>query len=236
MQALDEEETQMEDLRNKIGILENELQQKKQEMENVEASRFKALKKHSIAVSKFDEVHNFSKNLVSEVEMLQSQLQERDGEISFLRQEVTRCTNDVLAVTQMSKKKCSDEILNVLMWFDSLLSRVKDQAVTSDCQEHQVNECKEILQRQIMSLVSELENLRTVAQNSDVLLQQERTKVEEFEQKEQLLKDSLRAKESQILALQGSGDFVKPTNSTSEIVEVEQMVCSLYSPVVTIIP
>ncbi|KAL0312222.1 UNVERIFIED_CONTAM: hypothetical protein Sradi_5621500 [Sesamum radiatum] len=184
--------------------LENELQQKNKDLENLEASRAKALKKLSVTVSKFDELHYLSESLLSEVEKLQSQLQERDGEISFLRQEVTRCTNDALAVTEMSKKRSSDEIHDLFSWLDTLISRVHVQDIASDDpKSHPVNEYKEVLQKKILDLISELENLRGVAKNSDVLLQEERSKVEELAQKEQYLKNSLREKESQLVMLQG---------------------------------
>lgn len=228
MQALDEEEVEMETLSNKIVQLENELQQKNRDLENLEASRAKALKKLSVTVSKFDELHYFSENLLSEVEKLQSQLQEKDGEISFLRQEVTRCTNDALAVTQMSKKRSSDDIQDLLSWFDSSISRIPAHDLASDDSKSVMdNKHKEVLQKKILDLFSELENLRVVAQNKDVLLQEERNKAEELTQKEQLLKSSLRGMESQILMLHGAEDSAKATKSTSEIVEVEQMVCCL---------
>lgn len=225
MQALDEEESEMEHLTNKIAGLENELQQKNKDLDNLEVARAKALKKLSVTVSKFDEVHYLSENLVSEVEKLQSQLEERDREISFLRQEVTRCTNDALAVTQMSKKRSSDELLNLLSWLDSLISRVQVHDVAS--YDSKVDEYKEVLEKRVLDLISELENLRGVTQNSDMLLQEERSKVEELAKKEHYLKNSLREKESELLTLQGAAESAKSTNSTSEIVEVEQMVCCL---------
>ncbi|XP_047965693.1 trans-Golgi network-localized SYP41-interacting protein 1 [Salvia hispanica] len=220
MQALDEEETEMENLANKIVGFENELHQKNKDLENLEASRAKALKKLSVTVSKFDEVHYLSENLLSEVEKLQSQLQDKEEEISFLRQEVTRCTNDALAVTQMNKKS-SDEIREVLAWFDSSVSHLLVNDVTIDYSNHLVDECKEVLQKKILNLMSELENLRVTTQNRDILLQEERAKVDELTQKEQHLKNSLREMESQIVMLQGSGDSDKATLSSSEIVEVE---------------
>ncbi|KAK4435693.1 hypothetical protein Salat_0732800 [Sesamum alatum] len=224
MQALDAEETEMEDLANKVAGLENELQQKNKDLENLEASRAKALKKLSVTVSKFDELHYLSESLLSEVEKLQSQLQERDGEISFLRQEVTRCTNDALAVTEMSKKRSSDEIHDLISWLDTLISRVQVHDIASDdAKSHPVNEYKEVLQKKILDLISELENLRGVAKNSDMLLQEERSKVEELAQKEQYLKNSLLEKESQLVILQGAGDSTKAIESTSEIMEVEPM-------------
>ncbi|KAJ7958642.1 GRIP and coiled-coil domain-containing protein 2 [Quillaja saponaria] len=122
MQALDEEEMQMEGLKNKIEELEKVVQLKSIDVENLEASRGKVMKKLSITVSKFDELHQFSASLLSEVENLQSQLQDRDAEISFLRQEVTRCTNDVLLASQMSHRS-SDEVFGFLTWFDTILSQ-----------------------------------------------------------------------------------------------------------------
>ncbi|GFP81629.1 hypothetical protein PHJA_000306200 [Phtheirospermum japonicum] len=237
MQALDEQEAEMEDLTKKIGGLENDLLQKNQDLESLEASRAKALKKLSVTVSKFDELHYFSESLLAEVEKLQSQLQERDGEISFLRQEVTRCTNDALAVTQLSKTRGSDEILGLLSWLDSLVSRVyvHDDATSDDSKSRPVDEYKEVLQMRVMDLISELENLRVVARNSDVLLQEERCKVEGFAQKEQHLKNSLREKESELVMLQGAVESAKATKSTSEIVEAEQMTNNWASPA-TIIP
>ncbi|XP_042033297.1 golgin subfamily B member 1-like [Salvia splendens] len=220
MQALDEEETEMEILANKIVGFENELHQKNKDLENLEASRAKALKKLSVTVIKFDELHYLSENLLSEVEKLQSQLQEKDGEISFLRQEVTRCTNDALAVTQMSKKS-SDEIRELLAWLDSSISHVQVNDVTIDYSNHLVDEYKEVLQKKILDLISELENLRVTTQNRDIMLQEERFKVDELTQKEQHLKNSLREMESQLFVLQGVGGSDKATKSTSEIVEVE---------------
>lgn len=222
MQALDEQEAEMENLANKIVGLENELKQKNKDLENLEASRAKALKKLSVTVSKFDELHYLSENLLSEVEKLQSQLQEKDGEISFLRQEITRCTNDALAVTQISKKG-SDEIQDLISWLDSSVSRVQVHDVASDSKNLLVGEYKEVLKKKILDLISELENLREATQNRDMLLQEERIKVEEMTQKEQHLKNSLREMESQLVVLQGVGDSAKATKSTSEIVEVEPL-------------
>ncbi|KAL6524235.1 hypothetical protein OROMI_031330 [Orobanche minor] len=223
-QALDEQEAEMEDLTKKIEGLENELQQKNQDLKNLEASRAKALKKLSVTVSKFDELHHFSESLLSEVEKLQSQLQDRDGEISFLRQEVTRCTSDALAVTQLSKERSSDEILDLLSWLDSLLFRVQVHDIASDnSKSRTLDEYKEAMQIKVMDLISELENLRVVAKNSDMLLQEERCKVEAFTQKEEYLKNSLREKESELVVLQGAVESAKATKSTSEIVEAEQM-------------
>ncbi|KZV20729.1 nuclear mitotic apparatus protein 1 [Dorcoceras hygrometricum] len=230
IQALDEEESQMEDLVNKIRDLENELKVKNQGLESLEASRTKTLKKLSVTVSKFDELHSLSENLLSEVENLQSQLQERDGEISFLRQEVTRCTNDALNVTHMSKKN-SDEIHDSLTWLDMLISPEKSHdGASDDNKSYQVDEYKEVLRKKIMALILELENLRLMVKNSDILLQEERSKVDELAQNQLYLEHSLRDKESVIAMLQGAGGSVKPTSSTSEIVEVESITNKRASP------
>ncbi|KAI7987185.1 hypothetical protein LOK49_LG13G02881 [Camellia lanceoleosa] len=212
MQALDEEETQMEDLRNKIGELERVVQEKNVDLENLEASRGKAMKKLSITVSKFDELHQLSASLLSEVEKLQSQLQERDAEISFLRQE-------------MSNKRNSDEILDLLTWLDTMISGVLVNDVHFDDKKRDnVHEYREIFQKQIVSLVSEMEDLRAVVQSKDALLQVEKSRVEELTRKEESLENSLREKESQLTRLQGVGDSGHTGSTASKILEVEPLV------------
>ncbi|KAL9338631.1 hypothetical protein Peur_067646 [Populus x canadensis] len=230
MQALDEEEVQMEDLTSKTKELEKILQQKNLDIENLEASRGKALKKLSITVNKFDELHHFSESLLAEVEKLQSQLQERDAEISFLRQEVTRCTNEVLVASQMSSKRNSDDIHELLLWLDTLVSQVGMQDVnlydSSMAPEH-----KELLQKKITSIVSKLEDLQVVAQSRDTLVQTERNKVGELTRRIETLESSLREKESQLNMLEGVEDLGQTTNSVSEIVEVEPVINKWVAPV-----
>ncbi|KAK7384853.1 hypothetical protein VNO78_30556 [Psophocarpus tetragonolobus] len=222
MHALDEEEAQMEELTNRIVDLEKVVQQKNEEIENLEASRGRVMKKLSITVSKFDELHHLSANLLSEVEKLQSQLQERDTEISFLRQEVTRSTNDVLLASQMSNQRSSDEIFEFLMWVDSIVSHDGVHGIHGDMKSHsQVQECKEILHKKLMSLLSELENLREVAESKEALLQEERNKVEELSHKIEILETSLHAKELQLNLLEGVEETGKGPGTSSEIVEVE---------------
>ncbi|XP_014504393.1 centromere-associated protein E isoform X2 [Vigna radiata var. radiata] len=230
MHALDEEETQMEELTNKIVDLEKVVELKNQEIENLEFSRGKVMKKLSITVSKFDELHHLSANLLSEVEKLQSQLQERDTEISFLRQEVTRCTNDVLLASQMSNQRSSDEIFEFLTWVDMIVSHDGAHDIHPDMKNNsQVHECKEILQKKLMSLLSELENLREVAESKDAMLQVERSKVEELNHKTETLETSLRQKELQLNLLEGVEETAKVAGTSSEIVEVEP-VMNRWSP------
>ncbi|GMI81545.1 hypothetical protein like AT4G31570 [Hibiscus trionum] len=221
MQALDEEEVQMEELTKKIEELEKVLQQKNRDLEKLEASRGKAVKKLSITVSKFDELRALSESLITQVEQLQSQLQDRDAEISFLRQEVTRCTNDVLAASHISNKKDSDEINEFLIWFESIVPRVGLPDLHFDTKNSQVSEYKEIIHKRISSMISELENLLGVAKNKDELLQAERSKVEELIRREETLKKTLHEKESQLNLLEGVGDVGQAASLNSEIVEVE---------------
>ncbi|XP_020227497.1 COP1-interactive protein 1 isoform X2 [Cajanus cajan] len=222
MHALDEEEAQMEELTNKIVTLENVVQQKNQEIENLESSRGKVMKKLSITVSKFDELHQLSASLLSEVEKLQSQLQERDTEISFLRQEVTRCTNDVLLASQMNNQKSTDEIFEFLMWVDKIVAHDGVHDIHPDMKSNsQVHECKEILHKKLMSLLSELENLREVVESKDVMLQVEKSKVEELNRRTETLETSLHEKESQLNLLEGVEETAKGAGTSSEIVEVE---------------
>ncbi|WCJ30498.1 Trans-Golgi network-localized SYP41-interacting protein 1 [Euphorbia peplus] len=219
MQALDEEEVQMEDLTRKIEELEKVVQQKNLDIENLETSRGKALKKLSITVNKFDELHHFSESLLSEVEKLQSQLQDRDGEISFLRQEVTRCTNDSLIASQLSNKRNSNEINEFFAWLGTLVSLdVKFEESSG------IEEWKDIIERKIASILSELANLRVAAQNGDSLLQIERSKADELTRREESLVKSLREKEAQLNMLGVDGDLSMSTSANSEIVEVEPVI------------
>ncbi|KAG8058105.1 hypothetical protein GUJ93_ZPchr0002g25124 [Zizania palustris] len=86
MQALDEEEKELEVLENKSNDLEQMLQEKEFALRSLEVFRTKALTKLATIVDKFDDLHSLSESLLAEVENLQSQLQERDSEISLLRQ------------------------------------------------------------------------------------------------------------------------------------------------------
>lgn len=228
MQALDEEETQMEELNNKLEELEKAVQQKNIELENLEASRGKISKRLLVTVNKFDELHHLSESLLAEVEKLQSQLQDRDSEISFLRQEVTRCTNDVLVASQMNNKRDLEEFQEFLSWFDSMISQVGVHDLPIDDRKiSQVHEYKEILQKKISAIISEFEELRVVAQSRDALLQVEKSKVQELTHREEILRKSLSEKESQINMLEGVEDSGQETSFTSEILEVEPLVSHL---------
>ncbi|KAF2283561.1 hypothetical protein GH714_011987 [Hevea brasiliensis] len=88
MQALDEEEIQMDGLTKKVGELEQIVQQKKLDIGNLEASRGKVVKKLSTTVSKFDELHLFLKvsllrlksfNHSCKIVMLRSFLRQESG-------------------------------------------------------------------------------------------------------------------------------------------------------------
>ncbi|XP_017604382.1 trans-Golgi network-localized SYP41-interacting protein 1-like isoform X3 [Gossypium arboreum] len=224
MQALDEEEVQMEELTKKNEELEKVLQQKNIDLENLEASHGKVVKKLSITVSKFDELRDLSQSLLIKIEQLQSELQDRDAEISFLRQEVTRCTNDLLAASQMNSKRESNEIHEFLTWFEGIVSCVGLPHLHFDMKDIQVPEYKEIIQKKLSSITSELENLRVAAQSKDELLQAERTKVEELTRMEETLKKTLQEKESLLNLLEGAGDVDHAASANSEIVQVEPVI------------
>uniref|UniRef100_M4D479 Uncharacterized protein n=1 Tax=Brassica campestris TaxID=3711 RepID=M4D479_BRACM len=212
MQALDEEESQMEDLKHRVTELEQEVQQKNLDLQKAEASRGKISKKLSITVDKFDELHQLSENLLAEIEKLQQQVQDRDTEVSFLRQEVTRCTNEALVASQKDTKRDSEEIEAVLSWFNTIASLIGlEDSPSTDAQSH-VNLYMEPLEKRIASMLSEMEELRLVGQSKDSLLEAERSRVAELRQKEAALERILHEKESQ------------PNMSTSEIVEVEPLI------------
>ncbi|CAH8328369.1 unnamed protein product [Eruca vesicaria subsp. sativa] len=212
MQALDEEESQMEDLKHRVTELEQEVQQKNVDLQKAEASRGKTSKKLSITVDKFDELHQLSENLLAEIEKLQQQVQDRDTEVSFLRQEVTRCTNEALVASQKDSNRDSEEIQTVLSWFDTIASLIGLEDLPSTDAHSLVNRYMEPLEKRIAFILSEIEESRLVGQSKDSLLEAERSRVAELRQKEATLENKLREKESQ------------PNLSTSEIVELEPLI------------
>lgn len=221
--ALDEEEVQMEELTKKIEELEKVVQQKNVEIENLEISNGKISKKLSITVTKFDELHHLSSSLLAEVENLQSQLQERDSEISFLRQEVTRCTDDLLA--SQNNKRSSDEMLEFLTWVDRMVSQDGMHDMHPEVKGNtQVDEYKEVLHKKFISLLSEMGNLRAVADSKDAMLQVQSRKVEELTHKAEALQKSLHDKESRLNLLEGVEESGEQAITRSEIVEVEPVV------------
>lgn len=223
MQALDEEETQMEYLGKKIEELEKVLEQKNLVVEELEASRGKALKKLSITVNKFDELHHFSVSLLAEIEKLQAKIKEQDSEVSFLRQEVTRCTNDVLVSSRLSNNRNAEDFFEFLTCIETLVPGLPLHDV-SDKKSIQVSEYKELLRKKIETIVSELEDLRAAARSKDALLLVERSKVEDLTRKGETFERSLREKESQLNLLQGGEDSRQPSSVTSEIVELEPVI------------
>ncbi|OUZ99198.1 hypothetical protein BVC80_8967g1 [Macleaya cordata] len=225
MQALDEEESQMEDLTSRINELEEILQEKNLALEKLEASCEKATARLSTTLIKFDELHQLSAGLVSQVEDLQSQIQTRDEEISFLRQEVTRCTNDVLAASQESNRRNSTEMREMCTWLNMMVSHLGVHSNFDDKDFGQIQTCKEVFEKQITSVMLELEDLRVTAQSKDALLQVERNKVEELLHKRETLESSLHEKELQLALFQGArGPGETPNTTSSEIVEVEPMI------------
>ncbi|KAJ0965593.1 hypothetical protein J5N97_026731 [Dioscorea zingiberensis] len=215
MQALDEEESQMEVLENRKGELEDMVQEKNTELKNLEASREKALAKLSTTVRKFDELHDLSESLLAEVENLQTQLQGRDSEISFLRQEVTRCTNDVLAAEEINKKYSSD-VHELLKWMDMMAARFGIHQVHLDNENSsQTHVYTEILEKHILNMMTELDDIRLSAQSKDSLLQVERGKVEQLLQKVDATETSLREKDVQIELFQRGKDSSQFANIDS---------------------
>ncbi|KAK2661353.1 hypothetical protein Ddye_007886 [Dipteronia dyeriana] len=224
MQALDEEEIQMDELKNRIKELEKVLQQKNLDLQNLEASRGKIAKRLSVTVNKFDELHHLSESLLAEVEKLQSQIQDRDAEISFLRQEVTRCTNEVLAASRTTNNRDSDEIQEILSWVDTIISQTGVHDLHLDDKESSQVQCRELLQKKISAIISEFVDQRVAAQSRDAMLQVERSKVQELTHREEVLRKSLREKESQINMLEDVEDSGRGNSLTSEILEVEPLV------------
>ncbi|KAL0922155.1 hypothetical protein M5K25_006120 [Dendrobium thyrsiflorum] len=223
MQALDEEETQMEALESRNKDMENLLQQRVVQLETLETSYAKTMTKLSTTVSKFDELHNLSETLLLEVENLQSQLHERDLEISFLRKEVTRCTNDVLA-SQENSKKYSSEVHELLTWMSGMVSYFGGPPVQFDDQEtSQIHLYIGILGKKIASTINELEELRATVQCKDALLETERGRIEELLSRAEGLESFLHGKERLEQSQGGRGSDQQSSNSSGTL-EIEQMV------------
>lgn len=159
MEALDEEEVQVEGLENRNKELQSIVEEKTTTLEKLEASHEKSSVKLSTTVNKFDELYNLSESLVTEVENLQSQLQSRESDISFLRQEVTRCTNELLA-SQESNKKHLSEVKELLKWLNMTISRFGLIDVHMNGDENQIHAFTNILDKSITSIMSELNDLR----------------------------------------------------------------------------
>ncbi|KAI0518852.1 hypothetical protein KFK09_006288 [Dendrobium nobile] len=223
MQALDEEETQMEALESRNKDMENLLQQRVVQLEILETSNAKTMAKLSTTVSKFDELHNLSETLLLEVENLQSQLHQRDLEISFLRKEVTRCTNDVLA-SQENSKKYSLEVHELLTWMSGMVSYFGGPPVQFDDQEtSQIHLYIGILGKKIASTINELEELRATVQSKDALLETERGRIEELLSRTEGLESYLHGKERLEQSQGGRGSDQQSSNSSGAL-EIEQMV------------
>ncbi|XP_031480379.1 trans-Golgi network-localized SYP41-interacting protein 1 isoform X2 [Nymphaea colorata] len=220
IQALDEEEVQMEDMAKKVEDLEKIVQEKNYAIESLEASRAKAVAKLSSTLRKFDELHHFSENLLSEIENFQVQLQGRDEEISFLRQEVTQYTNDLLTVQENNKRSLT-MMHEISMWLDGVVSRLGMQELNpDDVKNDRLHSNMEILDAHISSLVSELDGLRLAARTSDSLLLGERNKVDELQKKVEMLENSIKEKDSQLQLVSGTWEAGV---STSDALEVESV-------------
>ncbi|PKA57560.1 hypothetical protein AXF42_Ash018535 [Apostasia shenzhenica] len=223
MQALDEEETQMEALENRNKDMENLLQQKLMQLENLEASHARAMSKLSTTVNKFDELHDLSESLLTEIENLQSQLQERDSEISFLRQEVTRCTDDVLTSQETSKKN-SAQLHELLSWMNAMASRFGETPVQWDQDDGQIHLFIDIMGKMINSVMTELSDLRVAVQSKDALVEIERGRVQELLSRAEILETSLHDKE-RIELSPGDSSYEQPSiGNSSGTPEMEQMV------------
>ncbi|XP_042400853.1 protein MLP1-like [Zingiber officinale] len=158
-EALDEEEMLVERLENRNKELRSTIEEKTNTLENLEASHEKTLAKLSTTVNKFDQLYNLSESLVAEVENLQSQLQSRESDISFLRQEVTRCTNELLA-SQGSNKRHLSGAKEFLKWLNMTISRLGLIDIHMNGDENQIHAFTNILDKSITSIMAELEDLR----------------------------------------------------------------------------
>lgn len=200
----------MEEMEMRNKQMESVVQEKDISLKSLEASNSKVSKKLSTVTAKFDELHHLSENLIVEVENLQLQLEGRDSEISFLRQEVTRVTNELLASDE-SYKRYGTHLQDFAKWLQSLVLRFGlSYDESDDLDYHKIKEYTETLDRKLGSVISEVDELRVGVQSRDALLQMERGKVADLVRKCEGLETSLR--ERNVGA------------SSSGVLEIEQVV------------
>jgi golgin subfamily B member 1 len=220
MQALDEEEKEMEEMEIKNKQLQSLMQEKEISLKSLEASNSKVLKKLSTSTAKFDELHQLSENLIVEVENLQLQLEGRDSEISFLRQEVTRVTNELLSSDETYKRNVA-HLQDFAKWLQTLVLRFGLSCNESDGLDFgMIKEYTEALDSRLRSVVEELDELHVGMRSRDALLQIERGKVADLVCKCEGLESSLRDRSI------GA--------STSGVLEIEQTVSAFLKLLVSI--
>ena len=186
----------MEELQRRNQELEQIVLKNRASLESAESSRSKALTKLSKTLTRFEELHHLSENLLLEIENLQSQMQERDSEISFLRQEVARSTSDIM-VKRETTKKLQYELEEVEAWMDNIVAHLGGTKVNADSQNpSRMKSTMAYLNEQIPAVASEVSELRLSGRTKDSLLHSEREKVDELTRKVQVLEVSFRERES----------------------------------------
>lgn len=234
MQALDVADLQLENLSSKVKELENNIQQKEVALENLESSRGKAVAKLSATSNKLKDLHQLSEGLLAEVENLQLKLESRDVEISRLRQEVTRCTNDVLASQENVKRK-GTELQELQAWLETMVSKlgVHDRLL-EDREAGRTHALLDALENRITVIISESESFQVDSKSKDVLLQDKENKMHELLSKVDLLEASLCDKQAQVESLHRERSSVLGAIAAgpevSEIEEIGQVSKRLVAP------
>lgn len=234
MQALDVADLQLENFSSKVKELENNIQQKEVAFKNLESSRGKAVAKLSATSNKLKDLHQLSESLLAEVETLQLKLESRDAEISRLRQEVTRCTNDILASQENMKRK-GTELQELQAWLETMVSKlgVHDRLL-EDREAGRTHALVGALENTISAIISESESFQVESKSKDVLLQDTGNKMHELSSKVDLLEASLRDKQAQVESLQrerSSGlGAIAAGAEVSEIEEIGQVSKRLVAP------
>lgn len=234
MQALDVADLQLENLSSKVKELENNIQQKEVALENLESSRGKAVAKLSATSNKLKDLHQLSEGLLAEVENLQLKLESRDAEISRLRQEVTRCTNDVLASQENVKRK-GTELQELQAWLETMVSKLGvHERLLEDREAGRTHALLGALENRIAAIISESESFQVDSKSKDVLLQDTGNKMQELSSKVDLLEASLRDKQAQVESLhreRSSGlGAISAGPEVSEIEEIGQVSKRLVAP------
>ncbi|KAH9329760.1 hypothetical protein KI387_001868, partial [Taxus chinensis] len=224
MQALDEADLHMESLASKVKELEIIIQKKQASLENLESSRGKAVAKLSATVNRLEDLRKLSEGLITEVESLQLQLETRDTEVSRLRQEVRRCTDDVLSSQEIMKSKVS-QLQELEAWLERIVSKcgVYD-GLHEDRESSKTHALMIALENRIVATMSELDSFCRDSKDKDALLQDAHRRMHGLSSKVDLLESNICDKKIQVEKLQRGRSVALGPIAGPEASEIEEMV------------
>ncbi|XP_057837732.2 trans-Golgi network-localized SYP41-interacting protein 1 isoform X1 [Cryptomeria japonica] len=238
MQALDEADVQMESLSSKVKELENAIQKKQASLESLESSRGKAVAKLSATVNRLEDLRKISEGLLAEVESLQLQLESRDAEISRLRQEVTRCTDDVLSSQENMKRK-EAKLQELEPWLERLGAKCRlYDGLIEERQASRTHALMVALENWIAAIMTDLDRLSRESKNKDALLQDAHNRMNELSSKVDLLETDIHNKQIEVERIERERNSGLGAIAGPEVSEIEEMaqISKRSIPLATIVP